>query len=38
MDKDNELFNYLNPNMLAVLLWEVDSHGFVQVEVINLEI
>jgi hypothetical protein len=38
MDETKELFNYLNPAMLAVLLWEVDAHGFVQVELIDLEI
>jgi len=38
MDEINELFSYLNPNMLAVLVWEVDKHGFVQVELVPLEI
>ena len=32
------LFNYKTPNMLEVLLWSVDQHGFVQVDKINLEV
>ncbi len=32
------LFDYSTPNMLEVLIWAVDEHGFVQVEKVNLEI
>jgi hypothetical protein len=32
------LFDYKSPNMLEVLIWEIDAHGFVQVEKINLEL
>jgi len=32
------LFDYSTSNIMEVLLWEVDKHGFVQVEVIDLEI
>jgi hypothetical protein len=32
------LFDYSSPNMLEVLVWVVDEHGFVQVEKVNLEI
>jgi len=32
------LFDYSTPNMLEVLIWAIDEHGFVQVEKINLEI
>lgn len=31
------LFDYSN-NIMEVLLWAVDEHGFVQVEVIDLEV
>ena len=32
------LFNYSTPNMMEVLVWSIDEHGFVQVDTINLEI
>ena len=32
------LFNYKTSNMLEVLVWSFDEHGFVQVNKINLEI
>jgi hypothetical protein len=31
------LFDYSTPNIYEVLSWAVDEHGFVQVELINLE-
>jgi hypothetical protein len=32
------LFDYSSPNMLEVLIWAIDEHGFVQVEKITLEL
>jgi hypothetical protein len=32
------LFDYKTPNMMEVLIWSVDTHGFVQVDLVNLEI
>jgi hypothetical protein len=32
------LFDYKTPNMLEVLIWAIDEHGFVQVEKIKLEL
>ncbi len=34
---DNELFNY-SGSTLSILVWEVDKHGFVQVEIVPLEL
>jgi hypothetical protein len=34
---DNELFIY-STNTAKVLVWEVDKHGFVQVEIVNMKI
>jgi hypothetical protein len=31
-------FDYSTTNMMEVLVWEIDEHGFVQVEKINLEL
>jgi len=30
-------FNYTTSNMLEVLVWNIDEHGFVQVELVPLE-
>lgn len=32
------LFDYKTPDIMKVLNWVVDKYGFVQVEVIDLEI
>lgn len=32
------LFDYSTPNKLEVLIWEVDEHGFVQVELVDMEV
>ena len=32
------LFDYKTPNMMEILVWVVDKHGFVQVELVNMEI
>jgi hypothetical protein len=32
------LFDYKTPNMMEVLVWSVNEHGFVQVDLVNLEI
>jgi len=32
------LFDYSTPNMLKVLIWEIDKHGFVQAEIVDLEL
>jgi len=31
-------FNYTTDNMLEVLVWAIDEHGFVQVEKVNLDV
>lgn len=31
------LFDYSTPNVYEVLIWSLDEHGFVQLEVANLE-
>jgi hypothetical protein len=30
-------FNYSTPNMYEILAWQIDQHGFVQVNVIKLQ-
>ena len=32
------LFDYKTPNMYQVLIWSVDKHGFVEVELVPLEL
>jgi len=32
------LFDYKTPNMLEVLFWGIDEHGFVQVVLVKLEV
>lgn len=32
------LFDYATPNNKEILVWAVDEHGFVEVEVVNMEI
>jgi hypothetical protein len=31
-------FDYSGANIHELLVWEIDEHGFVQVEKINLEL
>ena len=31
-------FNYTTSNMYEVLVWNIDEHGFVQVELVPLEL
>jgi len=31
-------FNYTTANMLEVLVWNIDEHGFVQVDLVNLDV
>ena len=31
-------FDYLTPNIMEVLVWKVDENGFVDVEVVNLDV
>jgi len=31
-------FNYTTSNMYEVLVWAIDEHGFVQVELVPLEV
>ena len=31
-------FKYSTTNMYEVLVWEIDKHGFVQVELVPLEV
>jgi hypothetical protein len=32
------LFDYSSPNMMVVLIWSIDKHGFVDVDKIDLEL
>jgi len=32
------LFNYNSSNIMEVLIWEIDKHGFVQVVLVKLEV
>jgi hypothetical protein len=32
------LFDYKTPNMLQILIWSVDKHGFVEVDQVDLEL
>ena len=32
------LFDYTTPNKMEILVWAVDEHGFVEVELVNMEI
>jgi hypothetical protein len=32
------LFDYKTPNMMQVLIWSIDEHGFVDVDQVDLEL